>query len=85
MILSRIVLVEDLAPLAVDKAHADALQGAHKDLVELVDKLRSRDPQGQSSEGVLRAIPPAWRLVVAAYGWWMFQSGPASKRSLTSK
>ena len=39
MIEYRIQLIEELAPDAMDKTNADAFQEAHKDLVNMADRL----------------------------------------------
>jgi hypothetical protein len=39
MILYRIQLIEELAPYAMDKVNSDAFQEAHKDLVNMADRL----------------------------------------------
>lgn len=47
LIVNRIDLVDELAPLATDKINADAFQEARKDLVEMAGKLTGRAPAGQ--------------------------------------
>jgi hypothetical protein len=42
MIEYRIELIEDLQPYAMDKVNSDAFKEAHKDLVNMVDRLRRR-------------------------------------------
>jgi hypothetical protein len=42
LIVSRIELIEKLAPSAIDKANADAFKEAHKDLVNMYQRLTQR-------------------------------------------
>jgi hypothetical protein len=47
LIVNLIDLIDELAPLAMDKVNADAFQEARKDLVEMAGKLTGRDRAGQ--------------------------------------
>ena len=39
LILSRLLLIEELAPDAIDEVNADAFQEAYKDLVNMLERL----------------------------------------------